>query len=66
MFCTNCGNEINDGALFCTKCGNKIVNNNDNNGLIGKSIGNTEINNCYYSYGKSITKINLTNTEEKI
>ena len=42
------------------------VNNNDNNGLIGKSIGNTEINNCYYSYGKSITKINLTNTEEKI
>ena len=31
MFCTNCGNEINDGALFCTKCGNKIVNKNDNN-----------------------------------
>lgn len=24
MFCTNCGNEIADGALFCTACGNKL------------------------------------------
>lgn len=21
MFCTNCGNEIKEGAMFCTKCG---------------------------------------------
>ncbi|MCH5248961.1 MAG: zinc ribbon domain-containing protein [Lachnospiraceae bacterium] len=24
-FCTNCGNQINDGILFCTNCGIKIV-----------------------------------------
>ncbi len=24
MKCTNCGNEIDDGAVFCTKCGNRI------------------------------------------
>lgn len=24
MFCSNCGNKINDGASFCPYCGNKI------------------------------------------
>ena len=24
MFCTNCGNKLEDGALFCTNCGQKI------------------------------------------
>lgn len=23
MYCTNCGNKINDGELFCSKCGSK-------------------------------------------
>ena len=23
MFCTNCGNQIDDNAVFCTKCGKK-------------------------------------------
>lgn len=26
MFCTNCGNEIQDGAKFCVKCGKSIEN----------------------------------------
>lgn len=25
MFCENCGNEIQEGALFCDKCGNKFA-----------------------------------------
>ena len=24
MFCSKCGNQIEDGALFCPKCGNKV------------------------------------------
>ena len=24
MFCTKCGNEIEDGARFCTRCGNPV------------------------------------------
>lgn len=24
MFCSKCGNQLNDGAVFCGKCGNKI------------------------------------------
>lgn len=24
MFCQNCGNELNEGAVFCPKCGEKI------------------------------------------
>lgn len=25
MFCSKCGNQIQDGAQFCPKCGNKVV-----------------------------------------
>ena len=28
MFCSKCGNQINDDAVFCPKCGNKIQNEN--------------------------------------
>ena len=24
MFCSKCGNQIDDGAMFCSKCGNKV------------------------------------------
>lgn len=24
MFCSKCGNQIEDGAMFCPKCGNKV------------------------------------------
>ena len=27
MFCTNCGNEVNEEDLFCSSCGSKIVIN---------------------------------------
>jgi len=29
MFCSNCGNSIQDGSSFCSKCGKKINNGND-------------------------------------
>lgn len=25
MFCTNCGNQINAGAMFCTNCGARVA-----------------------------------------
>ena len=24
MFCSKCGNQVNDGAIFCCKCGYKL------------------------------------------
>ncbi len=29
-FCSQCGNELKEGATFCGKCGNKIGENNKN------------------------------------
>lgn len=26
IFCTNCGNKLDDDATFCTKCGTKVLN----------------------------------------
>lgn len=28
MFCTNCGNEIDEDSVFCTFCGSRILNSN--------------------------------------
>ena len=41
IFCTNCGNKLDDDASFCTKCGTKVLNVEEANqkshsGLIGK------------------------------
>ncbi|MBR6743313.1 MAG: zinc-ribbon domain-containing protein [Clostridia bacterium] len=38
LFCPNCGNEINDGALFCGNCGNKIQEQKKTNQLFKKGI----------------------------
>ncbi len=37
-FCSNCGKEINDGALFCGNCGNKIHEEKKSNQLFKKGI----------------------------
>jgi len=41
IFCTNCGNKLDDDASFCTKCGTKVLNVEEANqkshsGLLGK------------------------------
>lgn len=37
MYCTNCGNEINDNTLICSNCGTEVNNHNlvDNENTIG-------------------------------
>ena len=30
MFCSKCGNEINDSDRFCPNCGEKIIKNHNN------------------------------------
>jgi hypothetical protein len=32
MFCSKCGEQLNEIAIFCTKCGSKIANNNSGDG----------------------------------
>ncbi|WP_366515315.1 zinc-ribbon domain-containing protein [Ruminococcus sp.] len=27
MFCSKCGNKLDDGAVFCSACGNKVASN---------------------------------------
>ena len=31
MYCTKCGNKLEESNLFCTKCGTKINRNQSNN-----------------------------------
>ena len=26
MFCSKCGNEVDEGTVFCPKCGEKLIN----------------------------------------
>ena len=28
MFCSKCGNEVDEGTVFCPKCGEKLINDN--------------------------------------
>ena len=41
MFCTKCGNKIDDGAAFCCKCGAKLetasVENSESSNVVVKS-----------------------------
>lgn len=30
MYCSKCGNKIEEGTQFCSKCGNSVSNNNVN------------------------------------
>ena len=30
MYCTKCGNKIDDNANFCPRCGEKITRENNN------------------------------------
>ena len=31
MFCTNCGNKVDNNDKFCNECGNKLNNQEENN-----------------------------------
>jgi len=41
MICTNCGNEIPDGATFCPTCGNMVEHNEEN-----------EVAGCFHVFAK--------------
>lgn len=47
MYCTNCGNKINNNDKYCTKCGNKLdsenVQFNVNNNIEKKSYSGKKI-----------------------
>ena len=46
MYCSKCGNEINEDSLFCPKCGVKVdtrVNNDEQSPIVKDDVGNNEI-----------------------
>ena len=53
MYCSKCGNLINQGENFCNKCGNQILNNNYQNGFNNTNSYN---NNYNVNYNKKETK----------
>lgn len=72
-YCTNCGNELKNGAEFCPKCGAKTGNKNaqvvnDNQpkskmaaGLLGIFLGYLGIHNFYLGYtNKGVAQLLLT------
>lgn len=41
MYCSKCGNEINEGSLFCPKCGEKVdtrVNNDEQSPIVEDNV----------------------------
>lgn len=70
-FCSNCGNELVDGADVCTKCGKMVSGNANNSATSGKSkiaaallalfLGTFGAHNFYLGYtGKAVTQLVLT------
>lgn len=43
MKCTNCGNEIKEGAKFCTKCGTRILEQQENTVNVTVNEENTNV-----------------------
>ena len=73
-FCSNCGNELNEGADICLKCG-KIVNENINvniktnpnakskiaAGILGIILGCFGVHNFYLGFtGKAVAQLLIT------
>lgn len=42
IYCSNCGNELNDEAKFCTKCGSPVQEQSKDNTSIGEEINKNE------------------------
>ena len=73
-YCSNCGNELKEGADICLKCG-KIINSNINNqritdpnaksriaaGILGILLGCFGVHNFYLGYkSKAIAQLLIT------
>ena len=67
MFCSNCGNTINEGDKFCTNCGQPVKSNTSINSSLSNnqydfdvsSFGNNRIAACKYvskTYGLSLSE----------
>lgn len=63
MFCSKCGNKLDDDAVFCSACGNKVANNQNvntqqqTNNTTQQSVYTQQTNqqtNQSYSYGQGI------------
>ena len=56
MFCSNCGNTINEGDKFCTNCGQSVASNTSTSNSLSNnqydfdvsSFGNNRIAACKY------------------
>ena len=51
MFCTNCGQSIEDDAVYCNHCGNRICNVGDN---VGNNVGDNVGNNVGDNVGNNV------------
>ncbi len=47
MYCSKCGNEIDDKSEFCSKCGTKVVQGSSINGSKVKTKNNKKINKIF-------------------
>ncbi len=58
MYCTKCGNQLNDGAMFCPKCGCKVGKNTEQSDAALAANENAESD-------KSSIKISESNSTDK-
>lgn len=62
MFCPNCGNELNDGAVFCPNCGVKIGSAGESKFVNQNGNQAASQNKNYASNTGKLVRIPLTNT----
>lgn len=62
MFCPNCGNELNDGAVFCLNCGVKIGSAGESEFVNQNGNQAASQNKNYASNTGKFVRIPLTNT----
>lgn len=60
MFCTNCGNQIDDDMLYCIYCGDKILLDDSAEQGIEKIVDNIDYKDNYVSKGFDITFTELS------
>lgn len=57
IFCTECGEKLDDSAMFCSKCGNPVESDNVNNVKTDDSVNtNNSANNSINNLVKTISK----------
>ena len=65
MFCSKCGNELNEEAIFCPKCGNKVNVVHSEENIKENTFANTVDNELNDTSVENTENVSVTNDKEE-